>query len=57
MPRNESHWCFIGDFNEMNSTGEKNGSTPISPIRLSLFRDFLNAIDLIDLDLKGCRFT
>lgn len=57
MPRNCGPWCCMGDFNEINSITEKDGCRPIAPIGLTLFRNFLNATGLMDLDLKGCKYT
>lgn len=57
MPRRDGPWCCMGDFNEMNSITEKEGLRPIAPIRITLFRDFLNATGLLDMDLKGNKFT
>lgn len=56
-PRRNGPWCCIGDFNEMLSINEKDGCRPIAPIRLSLFRYFLNSTGMMDLDLKGNCFT
>lgn len=56
MPRRQGPWCCIGDFNEMCSVTEKDGLSPVAPIRMSLFRDFLNSTDLMDLDLKGNKY-
>lgn len=56
MPLRGGPWCCIGDFNEMNSITEKDGSRPVAPIRISLFREFLDSIGLMDMDLKG-KFT
>lgn len=46
-PRNDRLWWLMGDFNEMVSIANKDGITPIAPIRMNLFRDFLNSTDLI----------
>lgn len=57
MPRRNGLWCCVGDFNEMCYVTEKDGTRPVAPIRLSLFRDFLNSTGLMDIDLKGNKFT
>lgn len=57
VPRRNGPWCCIGDFNEMISLSEKDGCRPIAPIRMSLFRDFFNSGGLMDLDLKGNKYT
>lgn len=56
MARNGGPWFCMGDLNEMNSITKKDGSRPISPIRLT-FRKFLNSTSFMDLDSKGCKFT
>lgn len=56
MPKDGGPWCCVGDFDEMNSICDKDGTRHVAPIRLSLFRDFLDSTSLTDLDLKGCRF-
>lgn len=48
-PRHGGPWCLMGDFNEMLSIADKEGVRPITPIRMNLFRDFLNSVDLMDL--------
>lgn len=57
QPRNNGPWCYIGDFNEMISSNEKDGLRPIEPGRTERFRDFLNKSELIDLELHGSKFT
>lgn len=41
----------------MCSIIEKDGIKPFSPLRMSLFRDFMNSASLMDLDLKGNKYT
>lgn len=36
---------------------EKDGSISVEANKLALFRQFLDDGDLMDLDLKGCKFT
>lgn len=50
-------WCCLGDFNEMLSMHDKEGIRPIHQNQVDLFRKFLDIAGLIDLDLKGCKFT
>lgn len=56
-PRNDSPWCCIGDFNDLLSQDEKEGLLPHSQAQINLFREFVNNNMLLDLSLKGCRFT
>lgn len=56
MPRNGgpgANWATL----MTNSILEKDGSRPIAPIRLYMFREFFNATNLMDLELKGYRYT
>lgn len=50
-------WLCMGDFNEMISQEEKEGTRPVDIRRMELFRNFLNVTKLMDTDLKGCNFT
>lgn len=50
-------WCSIGDYNEMLVHTDKCGVRPFEHGRAALFRDFLNSTGLMELNLKGCRFT
>ncbi|KAJ1431718.1 Endonuclease/exonuclease/phosphatase superfamily [Sesbania bispinosa] len=50
-------WCCFDDFNELLSQAEKVGLQPHPPNRSELFRDFLNDSGLMDLELKGWKFT
>lgn len=54
---NNGSWCFMGDFNEMLYSTEKFGLTNVEPIRMNLFREFLDSPGLMDLSLQGCKFT
>lgn len=42
MPFRNGVWCYVGDFNEMISITEKDGTRTVAPIKLTMFRDFLN---------------
>ncbi|KAJ1426339.1 Zinc finger, CCHC-type [Sesbania bispinosa] len=50
-------WCCMGDFNEVLSQAEKVGLRPSNTAGINLFRNFLDQSDLMDLELKGCKFT
>lgn len=50
-------WACVGDFNETLFQAEKEGLRPQQPARMNHFRDFLNDTGLIDMDLKGNKFT
>lgn len=56
-PSNDSPWCFLGDFNEMISTDEKDGFRSVEPVRMNVFRKFLNITGLMDLILHECKYT
>ncbi|KAJ1415755.1 Endonuclease/exonuclease/phosphatase superfamily [Sesbania bispinosa] len=45
-----------GDFNEILSQSKKFGLQPQRQSRMDLFREFLHANELIDLETKGCQF-
>lgn len=36
---------------------EKDGMRPVDQGRMDRFRDFLNSSELMDVDLKGCKYT
>ncbi|KAF7837676.1 hypothetical protein G2W53_006158 [Senna tora] len=55
-PRN-APWCCVGDFNEILSQSEKEGVRLHSQNQIDVFRSFIDQNCLIDLPLKGCRFT
>lgn len=57
QPLRSGPWCLMGDFNEMLSISDKEGLDPVAPIRLQLFREFLDNANLMDLQLKGSKFT
>ncbi|KAJ1394661.1 Endonuclease/exonuclease/phosphatase superfamily [Sesbania bispinosa] len=48
---------LLGDFNEMLHPHEKDGLRPCNSGMMQLFRDFVNHMGLMDLELKGNRFT
>lgn len=56
-PRHNVPWCCLGDFNEMLSITEKDRLRPIEPMRLNLFREFLRDVDMLDMSLKGSKYT
>lgn len=53
----DNPWCSIGDFNEMLVHTDKCGIRPFDLYRAGFFRDFLNNTGLMEIELKGCRFT
>ncbi|XP_057444632.1 uncharacterized protein LOC130736872 [Lotus japonicus] len=57
---NTQQWtpcCCIGDFNEILEQHEKQGLRDQPESRMQLFRDCLDNSNLMDMDLKGCKFT
>lgn len=50
-------WICIGDFNDMLAQHEKDGLRLQPQNRIDLFRNFLSGCELMDFDLKGCKFT
>ncbi|KAJ1382120.1 Endonuclease/exonuclease/phosphatase superfamily [Sesbania bispinosa] len=50
-------WIILGDFNELLYQHEKDGIHPQQQSRMNLFRQFVSDVGLMDLELKGCRFT
>lgn len=56
-PIREGAWCCLGDFNEMLYSTDKYGIRSVEPIRMCLFRDFLDETRLMDLSLQGCKYT
>lgn len=57
QPTTDTPWVCIGDFNDILSQAEKEGLRPQQTSRIDLFRDLLNDTGLMDLDLKGNKFT
>lgn len=47
----------MGDFNDLLSQDEKDDLRPQLQNRIDLFKEFLNCCELMDLDLKGCKYT
>ena len=52
-----SPWMCIGDFNEILSQEEKIGLRPHCPNKIHLFKQFVDEAGLMDMEIKGCRFT
>lgn len=50
-------WLCIGDFNEMSSQMEKEEISPIEDRRINFFITLMNNTELMDMDLKRCKFT
>ncbi|KAJ1379423.1 Endonuclease/exonuclease/phosphatase superfamily, partial [Sesbania bispinosa] len=57
QPADSSPWCCLGDFNELRFQFEKEGLRPHLESRMELFRNWINNCQLIELDLKGCKYT
>ncbi|XP_057432608.1 uncharacterized protein LOC130725388 [Lotus japonicus] len=55
--KEDTPWCLLGDFNDILHNHEKEGLRPQSPLVLQRFRDFVHSLELMDIDLKGCKFT
>lgn len=47
----------MGDFNEVLFQHEKEGVQPHDQRQIDVFRNFLQSNNLMDMELKGCRFT
>ncbi|KAF7828452.1 reverse transcriptase [Senna tora] len=56
-PRNGIPWACVGDFNEILSQNEKEGVRLHSRSQIEHFRSFVDRNGLLDVPLKGCRFT
>lgn len=56
-PLHQGPWCCLGDFNELKESSKKVGLRPAEHQHMSLFRDFIDDAGLMDLELKGCKFT
>ena len=52
-----SPWMCFGDFNEITNQDEKVGLHPHGPNKITLFKEFLHDACLMDMDVKGCKFT
>lgn len=50
-------WCCIGDFNDILRQYEKDGVRRQQRGRIDNFHSFINQVGLMDMDLKGCKFT
>ncbi|RYR07350.1 hypothetical protein Ahy_B05g074689 [Arachis hypogaea] len=49
--------CFIGDFNDILNQEEKTGNHPKTKNQIEKFRELVNKRELMDIDLKGSKFT
>lgn len=56
VPRNKP-WLCCGDFNSILSQDEKLGLRPSDNRCIELFRSFLDHNNLLDMELKGCKYT
>lgn len=54
---NNCAWGCIGDFNDILAQSEKEGVRPRDSHTIDVFREFLDSNNLMDMHLKGCRFT
>ncbi|KAJ1417306.1 Zinc finger, CCHC-type [Sesbania bispinosa] len=54
---NQTPWCLMGYFNELLSQSEKEGLHPPNTKGMELFNKFVSDSGLMDLHLKGCKFT
>ncbi|KAK4270527.1 hypothetical protein QN277_023554 [Acacia crassicarpa] len=50
-------WLAVGDFNDLLSQTEKEGSNPQSIRKILNFQSLLSDCNLMDLDFKGSKFT
>lgn len=56
-PNLNNPWLCLGDFNEVLEQHEKDGLREQSRNRMENFKEFLDEASLMDIHLKGCRFT
>lgn len=56
IPHNQA-WLCCGDFNDILAQNEKDGLRARDSRSIETFRNFLDNNNLIDMELKGCRFT
>ena len=47
----------IGDFNQVLSQDEKLGLRLCSQRQIDMFEEFLHSTQLMDFDVKGCKYT
>lgn len=48
---------MVGDFNDVLMEQDKFGGRPVNPKHLSLLWKHISDCNLIDIELKGCKFT
>ena len=48
---------MLGDFNKVFSSADKCGGNPDNMRRAQIFKDCLDACNLIDLEFQGPRYT
>ena len=53
----KSHWCLIGDFNELENYNEKRGGQMPAPSRFTRLTKFLADINAESIKVNGCLFT
>ena len=56
-PNPPSSWLLAGDFNEILAQDESLSCSPPNHRRLSIFNDFVNSCNLLNLGYNGPRFT
>jgi hypothetical protein len=50
-------WCCVGEFNEVLHPHEKQGLRSVNKMGMNWFREFVNSSELMELELKGFKFT
>ncbi|KAJ1388799.1 Ribonuclease H-like superfamily [Sesbania bispinosa] len=50
-------WELVGDFNQVLSAAEKDGLRPPNPSCMQSLKNFITDCGLIDLEMKGSKFT
>lgn len=50
-------WIIVGDFNELLSGDNKLGGRPISLYRANIFKECLDACNMVDLGFQGPKYT
>lgn len=54
---NTTEWLMGGDFNEVPMAKEKLEGLSISNNKASLFKNYFNNYEMIDLGFNGCKYT
>ncbi|GAU31363.1 hypothetical protein TSUD_19080 [Trifolium subterraneum] len=53
----QESWLMMGDFNEIMSIDEKKGGAPVDIRRCSVFSDWINDCNLLEVHTIGTKFT